>query len=481
MKYLPQIVHNLIPLKESVPDTRIYGLTMNSNDVNEGDIFIAIDGKKADGHDFIHQAIARGASAIISNGRDVGNLPVPQIKVANPRRAASIVASEFYGHPSKHLTVIGITGTNGKTTTASLLKSILDQAGHKVAQIGTLGFIANDLEHFETLTTPDPITLQKLFSELKDENYSHIVMEVSSHALDQYRVADVDFDIAAFTNLAPEHLDYHSTLESYYQAKLRLFTMLKIDATAIVNISDSFGKRISKKSVAPVITFSNIVNNSIHFSSKDISIEGLSGKIVAGKDNYSITSKLIGDFNCENILAAVSIAHALGQGKINIEAGINNCTIVPGRMESYGIASGANVIIDYAHTPDSYAKVLNTLRNALPKLSNMYVVFGAGGDRDTIKRPEMARIAEKFANHCFITPDNPRTENPEDISNQIATGFKESAYTIYKDRGTGLRKAIEQAVNKDIVVVLGKGREEYQDIKGKKIFYSDIQIIKEYI
>ena len=211
MKYLPQIVHNLIPLKESVPDTRIYGLTMNSNDVNEGDIFIAIDGKKADGHDFIHQAVNRGASAIISNGRDVGNLPIPQIKVANPRRAASIVASEFYGHPSKHLTVIGITGTNGKTTTASLIKSILDQAGHKVAQIGTLGFIANDLEHFETLTTPDPITLQKLFSELKDKNYSHIVMEVSSHALDQYRVADVDFDIAAFTNLTPEHLDYHST------------------------------------------------------------------------------------------------------------------------------------------------------------------------------------------------------------------------------------------------------------------------------
>ena len=480
MKHLPQIVHNLIPDNTNLPDTPIHGLTMNSNNVNEGDIFIAVPGINADGHDFIHQAIDLGASAIISNGRDVGKLPVPQIKVADPRRAASIVASEFYGHPSKHLTVIGITGTNGKTTTASILKSILNQDGQKVAQIGTLGVIADGLDHLDTLTTPDPITLHKLFLELNDEGFSHVVMEVSSHALDQYRVADVEFNIAVFTNLAPEHLDYHGTMESYYKAKLRLFTMLAIDATAVVNISDDFGKRILKKSSAPVIAFSNSDQNSIYYQSKKISITGITGKIIAGHDSYSIKSKLTGDFNCENILAAVSVAHALGQSKIDIEKGIQNCSLVPGRMEIYGIASGANVIVDYAHTPDSYEKVLYTLKKILPGSSNMYVVFGAGGDRDAKKRPEMAKIAEKFANHCFITPDNPRTEDPENISNQIATGFKGNSFTIFTDRGKGLRAAIERADNEDIIVVLGKGREEYQEIKGKKVFYSDIQIIKEY-
>ena len=210
MRNLAEIVHNIVPLGHDVPNTLIHGLAMNSNEVNKGDIFIAIPGTRLDGHNFIEQAIDKGASAIISNGKDLGKLPVPQIKVANPRRAASIVASEFYGHPTKHLKVIGITGTNGKTTTASILKSILDNAGHKVAQIGTLGLIADDFEQIKTLTTPDPITLQKLFSKLKEANYSHIVMEVSSHALDQFRVADVDFNIAVFTNLSPEHLDYHA-------------------------------------------------------------------------------------------------------------------------------------------------------------------------------------------------------------------------------------------------------------------------------
>ncbi len=222
MRNLAEIVHNIVPLGQHVPNTHIHGLAMNSNEVNQGDIFIAIPGTRLDGHNFIEQAIEKGASAIISNGKDLGELPIPQIKVANPRRAASIVASEFYGHPTKHLKVIGVTGTNGKTTTASILKSILDNAGYKVAQIGTLGLIADDFEHIKTLTTPDPITLQKLFSKLKEANYSHIVMEVSSHALDQFRVADVDFNIAVFTNLSPEHLDYHATIESYFQSKLKI-------------------------------------------------------------------------------------------------------------------------------------------------------------------------------------------------------------------------------------------------------------------
>ena len=480
MRNLAEIVHNIVPLGHDVPNTLIHGLAMNSNEVNKGDIFIAIPGTRLDGHNFIEQAIDKGASAIISNGKDLGKLPVPQIKVANPRRAASIVASEFYGHPTKHLKVIGVTGTNGKTTTASILKSILDNAGYKVAQIGTLGLIADDFEQIKTLTTPDPITLQKLFSKLKEANYSHIVMEVSSHALDQFRVADVDFDIAVFTNLSPEHLDYHATVESYFQSKLRLFTMLTINSTAIVNISDSFGKRISKKSPAPVVPFSKSNNNSIHYRKIETSMAGIAGEIIAGQNKYSIKSKLIGDFNSENILAAVSVAHALGENKNDIENGIKNCNSIPGRMESYCLSSGAIVIIDYAHTPDAYLKVLSTIKQNLSDSGNLYAVFGAGGDRDKTKRPQMAEIAEKFAKHCFITPDNPRTENPEKIAKEISMGFKGSEYTIFCDRSLGLKAALGRAKDEDIVIVLGKGREQYQDIMGAKIFYSDIEIIKEY-
>ena len=480
MRNLAEIVHNIVPLGHDVPNVLIHGLAMNSNEVNKGDIFIAIPGTRLDGHNFIEQAIDKGASAIISNGKDLGKLPVPQIKVANPRRAASIVASEFYGHPTKHLKVIGVTGTNGKTTTASILKSILDNAGYKVAQIGTLGLIADDFEHIKTLTTPDPVTLQKLFSKLKEANYSHIVMEVSSHALDQFRVADVDFNIAVFTNLSPEHLDYHATIESYFQSKLRLFTMLTINSTAIVNISDSFGKRISKKSPAPVVPFSKSNNNSIHFRKMETSITGITGEIIAGQNKYSIKSKLIGDFNSENILAAVSVAHALGENKNDIENGIKNCNSIPGRMESYCLSSGAIVIIDYAHTPDAYLKVLSTIKRDLSDSGNLYAVFGAGGDRDKTKRPQMAEIAEKFTKHCFITPDNPRTENPEKIAKEISMGFKGSEYTIFCDRSIGLKAALGCAKVEDIVIVLGKGREQYQDIMGSKIFYSDIEIIKEY-
>ena len=207
---------------------------------------------------------------------------------------------------------------------------------------------------------------------------------------------------------------------------------------------------------------------------------GIAGEIIAGQNKYSIRSKLIGDFNSENILAAVSVAHALGENKKDIENGIRNCNSIPGRMEPYCLSSGAVVIIDYAHTPDAYLKVLSTIKQNLSDSGNLYAVFGAGGDRDKTKRPQMAEIAERFAKHCFITPDNPRTENPEKIAKEISVGFKGSDYTIFHDRGLGLKAALGRARKKDIIIVLGKGREQYQDIMGAKIFYSDIEIIKEY-
>ena len=479
-KSLHTIAHSLFQPSQIIPDVSVSGIKLNSSQVEKGDLFIAIPGTKMDGHDFINEAIESGASAIISNGRDVGNLTVPQIKVANPRRAASIVAGEFYGHPTKDITVAGITGTNGKTTTASLLYSIFMEAGHKTAQLGTLGIIAEGFDQEATLTTPDAIALQKTFSELRDADFSHIVMEVSSHALDQYRVADVDFNVALFTNLTPEHLDYHATLESYYQAKARLFRMLPLDSTAIVNESDPNGLRMAEETNAPTLTFSRSNGTSIHFSDLDISISGIQGKILAGNVTYEIDSNLVGEFNAENILAAVSVGHALGIDKNAIEAGIINCPAIPGRMESFPLANGATAIVDYAHTPDAYEKVLGTLKEMSVDDSNIYVVFGAGGDRDASKRPEMARIAEVFATHCFVTPDNPRTEDPDQISIEVVAGFSGHEFSLFSNRGEGLKIALDRTTKNDTVVVLGKGREEYQDIMGEKEFYSDLKIIRQY-
>ena len=478
---LNSLIKNIAQDENVFPSIDIKKICTNSKEVKNGSLFIAINGLQNDGHDFISEAIENGASAIISNGRNIGKLSVPNIKVSNTRLAASRIAAEYFNHPSKRLNVIGITGTNGKTTTASLIFSILKAAKLNVAQMGTLGVIAKGFEKQKTLTTPDPITLHKIFNDLIDRNFSHVVMEVSSHALDQFRVADVDFNIAVFTNLSEEHLDYHLNIEEYFKAKSKLFRLMPITGTSIINIDDKYGNKMCAESLAPVLNISKHNESDIYYEKLDCALAGIKGTIKAGNKLISFDSKLIGEFNAENILSAASIGVALNIDTSIIQKGIEEIKFVEGRMELFQTKDNKNIVIDYAHTPDAYIKVLTTLKEMVPEKNSIHILFGCGGNRDKIKRSQMGKIAEKFSEKLWITSDNPRYENIKDINSDIIKEMIGNNFEIINDRGTALSEAINEIDSGDLLVVLGKGRENFQDIEGKKFPYSDIEIIESYL
>ena len=480
MKSLNEILKNLEINEPEIPKIQIDGLSFNSKKVKKGDLFIAIKGQKQDGNAFIDEAVKFGAAAVITDNSEINLNEVPVLRVQNCRIALSKIAAEYFDNPSKKLTIIGITGTNGKTTTAFLVKSVLENANLKVATLGTLGLIAKGQQHINTLTTPDPITLNKILNDLYLEGFSHIVMEVSSHAIDQYRIKDINFKIACFTNITPEHLDYHGTFENYKNTKAKLFQLLRKGSKAIINIDDDFGEQLIRSLPIESFSFSRKHKIGTYYKNIEFSTQGISGTISSLNEKIKIQSKLIGDFNSENILAAVAITSALNVKAKAIENGIKECPNIPGRMESFPLKNNRIAILDYAHTPDSYKKVMITLKQIIAENGHIYVVFGAGGNRDKNKRPKMARALEDYARHCFITPDNPRFEKQNIINDQIVKGFKENKYSIYNDRREGIKAAINISKKNDVIAVLGKGRETYQEVNGEKLFHSDLDIIREF-
>ena len=478
---LKKLVKDIYEDNSSLPLVDIKKICTHSSEASKNSVFVAVKGFTKDGHDYIDEAIRKGASAIISDSKNLDFFPVPNIKVKDSKLALSRIASKYYNHPSKDLNIVGITGTNGKTTTASILNSIFKANGYNTAQLGTIGTITDLYQTTKTLTTLDPINLHRKFRDFINERITHIVMEVSSHALEQSRVADVDFDICAFTNLSREHLDYHHNMENYFLAKAKLFKMLKPSNIAIVNYDDNMGSRIAKSSKAKVISISKNKNTKIYLSEISHDISGIKFVVNHNGKQTPINSSLIGEYNVENILCAVSIALSQNINPKIIQKGVSRCDIIPGRMEVFKLKNNSTIIIDYAHTPDAYEKVLNTVQKMKPKYSKVNVFFGCGGDRDRDKRPLMGRIAENYSDKMWIVPDNPRTENINDINNQIVKDLKENTFQLYKDREKALRKALDELTNGDILVILGKGREDYQEINGKKINYSDIEIVKGFI
>ncbi len=463
-------IANLIGSSEVISgknDLRIHGLTLDSNDVIEGDLFVALPGLKVHGAKFVESAVANGAVAVLTDSSAEINTQVPVIRVANPRFWLGIVADKFYRNPSSAINVIGITGTNGKTTTSYLLQQIWEFNNRASGLIGTVETRIGD-EIFPTIrTTPEAPELQSTFAIMRERHNLNVVIEVSSHALTLNRVEGTKFSVVAFTNLSQDHLDFHKNMEDYYQAKSRLFKF-GFAEKAIINIDDSWGKRLFDETKIEKISVSThndqanwkIIETSSSNSKVQLTITGPGGILL------SIESPLIGDYNGANVLMALALAVESGIDPLAAADALNTAKGAPGRMESIDLGQSFSAIVDYAHTPDAVTAALKAVRGATK--GKIIAVLGCGGDRDTTKRSLMGNSLISGADIAIFTSDNPRSENPLSILDQMHEGIQlaENHFVIV-DRREAIKFAVDNASRNDCVVILGKGHETGQEIMGK--------------
>lgn len=461
------------------PDIVINNIRYDSRLVEQGDMFIAIKGFEMDGHRFIPAALERGAAVVICEDLPPG-LSFPYIRVENSRLALALVSCEYFGNPADKMKVIGITGTNGKTTTTYLVKHILeDKLSAKVGLIGTNGnMIGDELLHSER-TTPESYELQELFFNMYEAGCSHVVMEVSSHAISLDRVAGFGFEVAVFTNLTQDHLDFHGDMESYASAKKELFYRCK---TACINLDDEWSGFILKDLPCPVIT-SSVKDNSAALVAKDIRLSSDSVRFVSMFDNSLAMTKLAipGMFSVHNALSALSVGLALGLDIESCAAALSCAEGVKGRVENVPTDGDYSIIIDYSHTPDSLYNILKTLRPVTK--GRLICLFGCGGDRDKKKRPIMGAIASENSDICIVTSDNPRTEEPMAIINDILEGIKDSHYIVHTipNRIEAIHWAIDNALAGDVILLAGKGQEDYQEIGHVKYHMDEREIVADYL
>lgn len=489
-------------LFEKLPDAEIHGdtavpissLTCDSRAVLPGTLFFALRGSQTDGHRYIEKAVAAGAAAVVLEDAASAPAGLPWVRVADGRTAMGRLSARFNGDPTATKPLVGITGTNGKTTTTYLIEAILAAAALPAAVLGTISYRFGTTTIGASHTTPESTELQSAFRQLAEAGAEAFVMEVSSHALEQKRVDGCHFDVGIFSNLTRDHLDYHGDMEQYLAAKSRLFSeLLKPDGVkatrrAAINMDDPSGVRIKAAAACPVITFGIAPDWDVRPEEVHLSVRGISGVLHTPKGEFPFASNLLGRFNLSNILAAVAAGIALDLPLSAIRAGIEGHNTVPGRMEKVENRHGVTCLVDYAHTGDALENVLATLKEIAT--GRIITVFGCGGDRDNGKRPIMGRIAADMSNLAIVTSDNPRTEDPHTILEQIeegitplcirayereqlAEGFTEKGFVVIENRHEAIRLAIKLARSGDIVLLAGKGHEDYQIIGTTKHHFDD--------
>ncbi len=463
----------------SVTDLEIERVTNDSRSAARGDMFVALRGYVADGYKFINEAVKKGAGVVVAEKDFDAPGSVVKILVEDTRSALPVMAGNFYGHPSQKLKVIGVTGTNGKTTITYIIESILKKSGDEPGVIGTISYRSPGRAISAKNTTPGPLELQSILSEMVKSSSHYAVMEVSSHALDQRRIEGILFDAAIFTNITPEHLDYHKKLKEYFNAKVKIFAHLKADGCAILNADDDKVAALKKSIENRVITYGIEAKSDISAKNIRLSIDSSEFNIVMPKDSFNVSTHLVGMHNVSNILAAVAACDALGIDHNAIKSGIEAMTPVPGRLESVECGQGFKVFVDFAHTEDALDKILSLLREV--SRAKIITVFGCGGDRDREKRPAMGKVACRLSDHVIITSDNPRFEEPGEIIDEIVSGVKGvySNYEIDPDRRKAIEKALSLAKVGSIVVIAGKGHENYQIVADKTLPFDDREVVKE--
>lgn len=473
-------------------DPEITGLAIDSRRVKPGYLFFACKGTQQDGNDFIEDAIKNGAAAILSDV-DTQTTPVrlhhniPLFPVQNLNQYIGIIAEDYFGQPNKKLKIVGITGTNGKTSCSHFVAQALQQNNKLCGVIGTLGTGLYGKIVEGTLTTPDAITLHALFANFVEQDANYVSMEASSHSIDQGRINGIEFEVGVFTNLTRDHLDYHLTMDAYGTAKKKLFDN-PLTKNAVINADDEFGRKLienlSRDHIYAYSTNKNVsLTKPVPISYADnvhLTLAGMSATVTTPWGEGDLHVPLIGKFNLSNVLAVLTTLCLLDIPFKTALSSLSSLSSVPGRMQTFNGKNKPLVVVDYSHTPDSLEKALTSLREHCR--GKLYCLFGCGGDRDRGKRPLMAKIAEKLADQVMVTDDNPRTESPAQIVADIVSGFSDSAKIIVQhDRSKAIRDIIQYAQEGDCVLIAGKGAETYQQIGNEKIPFSDIEKVKEHL
>ncbi len=473
-----------IPIRQVIGtlDRPVESIAYDSRRVQRNGLFVALRGEKSDGHEYIGQAIEKGASVIVTEREDK-HPRVTCLVVRNTRTALADLSATFYGHPAQRLKLAAVTGTNGKTTTTFLIKHICEKGGLRCGLIGTVRYEIGERVLPAIRTTPESLDLQELLAQIANAGCRAAAMEVSSHALAQDRTRGLEWNVAIFTNLTQDHLDFHGTMESYFDSKAKLFTQLgsqekKRKPIAIVNIDDRYGEQLLNKidKRVAVVTYGMGVRADFRASNYRVEFSGTSYQLDARGKSYLVRVPLIGRFNVANSVAALAAANALGISLRDALLSLGKSPQVPGRLEIVPAKRQFQVFVDYAHTPDALRNVLKTLHELDPH--RLIVVFGCGGDRDRQKRPLMGEMVDRHADYAIITSDNPRKEDPGAIIAETEKGFRSSRYEKIVDRTEAIGRAISLAQPRDIVLIAGKGHENYQEFADHTVPFDDIQVAR---